>query len=84
LIANGDERLTKVPADLDLEPYRDEHDNDLVQRMLSSMWALRRSGAHTFFLPLHKARKLVARGQGTQGVKAKDVDRAVPRWASRT
>ena len=30
----GDERLTRVPADLDLKPYRDEHDNDLVQRML--------------------------------------------------
>ena len=30
----GDERLTKVPADLDLKPYRDEHDYDLVQRML--------------------------------------------------
>jgi hypothetical protein len=29
------ERLTKVPADLDLKPYRDEHDNDLVQRMLA-------------------------------------------------
>jgi hypothetical protein len=26
--------LTKVPADLDLKPYRDEHDYDLVQRML--------------------------------------------------
>ena len=31
---DGDERLTKVPADLDLKPYRDEHDYDLVQRML--------------------------------------------------
>jgi hypothetical protein len=30
----GDERLTKVPADLDLKPYRDEHDADLVKRML--------------------------------------------------
>ena len=30
----GDERLSKVPADLDLKPYRDEHDYDLVQRML--------------------------------------------------
>src|SRR5205823_6738825 len=30
----GDERLQKVPADLDLKPYRDEHDYDLVQRML--------------------------------------------------
>jgi hypothetical protein len=29
----GDERLTKVPADLDLKPYRDEHDTDLVARM---------------------------------------------------
>jgi len=33
----GDERLTKVPADLDLKPYRDEHDYDLVQRMLDSI-----------------------------------------------
>jgi len=31
----GDERLTKVPADLDFKPYRDEHDTDLVQRMLA-------------------------------------------------
>jgi hypothetical protein len=29
----GDERLTKVPADLDLKPYRDEHDDDLLKRM---------------------------------------------------
>jgi hypothetical protein len=33
----GDERLSKVPADLDLKPYRDEHDYDLVQRMLASI-----------------------------------------------
>lgn len=30
-----DERLQKVPADLDLKPYRDEHDMDLLQRMLA-------------------------------------------------
>jgi hypothetical protein len=30
----GDERLKKVPADLDLKPYRDEHDFDLLQRMV--------------------------------------------------
>ena len=30
----GCEGLTKVPADLDLKPYRDEHDYDLLQRML--------------------------------------------------
>ena len=29
----GDERLTKVPEDLDLKPYRDEHDDDLIERM---------------------------------------------------
>ena len=29
----GDERLIKVPADLDLKPYRDEHDLDLLKRM---------------------------------------------------
>jgi hypothetical protein len=33
----GDEQLKKVPADLDLKPYRDEHDYDLVQRMLDSI-----------------------------------------------
>jgi hypothetical protein len=29
----GDERLTKLPGDLDLKPYRDEHDYDLMRRM---------------------------------------------------
>jgi hypothetical protein len=29
----GDERLTKIPDDLDLKPYRDEHDYDLLKRM---------------------------------------------------
>jgi hypothetical protein len=33
----GDERLTKVPADLDLKPYRDEHDTDLLQRMAAAI-----------------------------------------------
>ncbi len=32
----GDERLTKLPADLDLKPYRDEHDYDLMRRMLAA------------------------------------------------
>ncbi len=32
-----DERLTKVPADLDLKPYRDEHDIDLLERMAKSV-----------------------------------------------
>jgi len=29
----GDKRLTKIPADLDLKPYRDEHDTELLERM---------------------------------------------------
>jgi hypothetical protein len=29
----GDERLTKLPNSLDLKPYRDEHDYDLMRRM---------------------------------------------------
>ncbi|MEA2953371.1 MAG: hypothetical protein QOJ96_2891 [Alphaproteobacteria bacterium] len=33
----GDEWLQKVPADLDLKPYRDEHDADLLQRMDASL-----------------------------------------------
>ena len=31
----GDERLNKVPRDLDTKPYRDEHDDDLLRRMLT-------------------------------------------------
>ncbi|HSE11781.1 MAG TPA: hypothetical protein VLB69_04010 [Rudaea sp.] len=33
----GDERLTRVPADLDLKPYRDEHDFDLIERMRKAL-----------------------------------------------
>ena len=33
----GDERLTKVPADLDTKPYRDEHDYDLLKRMAAGV-----------------------------------------------
>jgi hypothetical protein len=30
----GDERLSEIPDDLDTKPYRDEHDEDLLRRML--------------------------------------------------
>jgi hypothetical protein len=33
----GDERLTKVPRDLDYKPYRDEHDVDLIERMVAAI-----------------------------------------------
>jgi hypothetical protein len=35
----GDERLKKVPKDLDLKPYRDEHDFDLIKRMRKALTA---------------------------------------------
>jgi hypothetical protein len=35
----GDERLSKVPANLDLKPYRDEHDDDLLRRMQEALEA---------------------------------------------
>lgn len=33
----GDEKLENLPADLDLKPYRDEHDYDLLARMSKAM-----------------------------------------------
>jgi hypothetical protein len=33
----GDENLTRVPSDLDLKPYRDEHDDDLLKRMATAV-----------------------------------------------
>ncbi len=38
----GDERLERVPKDLDRKPYRDEHDRDLLDRMDAST----RTGTH--------------------------------------
>lgn len=29
----GSEKLVKVPSDLDMKPYRDEHDAELIERM---------------------------------------------------
>ena len=29
----GDERVSKIPRDLDLKPYQDEHDDELLRRM---------------------------------------------------
>jgi hypothetical protein len=33
----GDENLSRVPRDLDLKPYKDEHDNALLRRMTVSL-----------------------------------------------
>jgi hypothetical protein len=34
---DGSERLTRVPADLDTKPYRDDHDLDLLRRMMAAI-----------------------------------------------
>ena len=49
----GDERLTKLPDDLDLKPYRDEHDVELMRRMAAAC----RDKGH----PLSKDRPLARR-----------------------
>jgi hypothetical protein len=33
----GDKRLSKVPRDLDLKPYRDEHDSELLRRIAGAL-----------------------------------------------
>jgi hypothetical protein len=33
---DGNEQLTNVPADLDTKPYRDEHDFELLRRMIAA------------------------------------------------
>jgi hypothetical protein len=40
----GDESLTKLPHDLDIKPYRDEHDRQLLLRMQKVMKAKRQAG----------------------------------------
>ena len=61
----GDERLERVPKDLDLKPYRDEHDHDLLARMKTSM----RAGLHpprtSKHKPLISGAKLVTRKRTT-------------------
>jgi hypothetical protein len=51
----GDERLTKVPADLDLKPYRDEHDTELLERMARAI----ERGHHPVNPRAHKLRAAI-------------------------
>lgn len=70
----GDERLTKVPKDLDLKPYRDEHDDDLLRRMLASVKAGKApKGLHVRDLAeaIQQLRQRVRRhGTGARGAAA--------------
>jgi len=57
----GDERLSKVPADLDLKPYRDEHDTELLKRMAQAIERGHHPSSH-HPTKLHKAiHKTIAR-----------------------
>ncbi len=69
----GDERLTKVPKDLDLKPYRDEHDDDLLRRMLASVKAGKApKGLHVRDLAeaIQELRRRVRRRHGARGAIA--------------
>jgi hypothetical protein len=52
----GSERLTRVPSDLDLKPYRDEHDVDLMARIRKA------EEAGTLPRPKRRARARALRG----------------------
>jgi len=61
----GDERLSKVPADLDLKPYRDEHDDDLVRRMLDSI----KRGVAPANVDAERVKHVIARHMPNLGLK---------------
>jgi hypothetical protein len=63
----GDERLTKVPADLDLKPYRDEHDYDLVQRMLDCI----KRGVHPAEVDGEQVKRAIAKHMPNLGDRRK-------------
>ena len=50
----GDERLTRLPPDLDLKPYRDEHDFQLMRRMNDAV----RMAGHPLAADVALARRL--------------------------
>jgi hypothetical protein len=69
----GDERLRKVPSDLDLKPYRDEHDDDLLRRMLASVKAGKApKGLHVRDLAeaIEELRRRVRQRHGARGAVA--------------
>ncbi|HYB58392.1 MAG TPA: hypothetical protein VEK12_19695 [Alphaproteobacteria bacterium] len=78
----GDERLTKVPDDLDLKPYRDEHDFDLIKRMITALdgGGLPRMLADRKLRPLleNAARTLASKRKKRAGKKRKRLQTASP------
>ncbi|SFS03586.1 hypothetical protein SAMN05216570_1731 [Dyella sp. OK004] len=91
----GDERLAKVPADLDLKPYRDYHDYELMQRMIQSIGKGElKSGAKLqaelkdYADAFREERRLDRRRLATQGAKTTRTraltGKAAPKKASRS
>ena len=70
----GDERLTKVPADLDLKPYRDEHDDDLIKRMLASI----EKGAAPQGIDKERVRRAVDKHMPDLGLPKKEKSKGKP------
>jgi hypothetical protein len=64
----GDERLTKVPADLDLKPYRDEHDTELLERMARAIERGHHPSSHhpqKLHTAIHATMSEINSGRGT-------------------
>lgn len=66
----GDERLTKLPDDLDLKPYRDEHDFDLMRRMAAAAADPRHPGHADRSLRRRLDRALAMRAAKAESAKA--------------
>jgi len=66
----GDERLTKLPDDLDLKPYRDEHDLDLMRRMAAAAADPRHPGHADRSLRRRLDRALAMRAAKAESAKA--------------
>ena len=64
----GDESLSRVPANLDLKPYRDEHDRELLVRMAASVKKSSPAGA-AMHRAAHRGLAAIAarRGAGKAG-----------------
>lgn len=64
----GDKRLTKVPVDLDLKPYRDEHDTELLERMRRAIARGHHPASHKpakLHESIHATLSEIKRGSGT-------------------
>ena len=66
----GDERLTKLPRDLDLKPYRDEHDYDLMRRMQAATQDLEHPASGEVALAKRLGKALETKAAQAEGAPA--------------